>query len=153
MIRTRNFILISPNEEIDPEEEKTAMIDTRNNILCYSPSCDWDCWVNYIELLNSLRDKWVNTSYLDMGMVPVFMAPTFMSDYLTKSVHAVFSALGIKPIPTKPLPLLQEKTKAQTLDFWAFKEDVAKVMGVAEKDLTMTKFIRWCENHALNGQA
>lgn len=146
-MKTRNFILIPDDTVISDEEMKNARVDRRNNILCLEPTFDWDCWINYINLLNSVRDKWVNTSYIDMGMVPLLMAPTFMNESMVKPVYNIVNQCGIRVYPTNPIPLMVEKTRSQTKDLWAFKSDVARVIGIPENKLSVIDFIRWCKNN------
>ena len=142
MIRTNNFIAI--DRDVSIERNTPMSYDDRNGIQCYNPTYDWDCYLNYVRLINERRDKWVNTGLVDLGMMPVLYAPSFMNDAIVDEMYRVVNNSGLKIFSTSAVPLLELSTRSQVRDLWAFKEDVARITGIPEKKVSLESFIRWC---------
>lgn len=145
-MKTWNFKL----EDYDykfPEKCEGEFIDYRNGITCINPTCDLECYLNYIELLNSKRDEWKNYGYLDLGMVPILMAPSFMQAALLDSVNKLANAYKLPIYWMPPVTLLQDKCRIQTQDIWAFRSDIARIAGYkSEDEVSTAKLIRWVIN-------
>lgn len=151
MLYTINFKrIVSKESDVPPEIVKEKYYDSRNDIVCYGPSMDIQCYLNYIELLNGLRKGndstpgWVNFGYLDLGMMPLVMAPSFLQSELLKTFSEMKNVSEIKAYFMPPVSLLKGECKLPDKDVWVFKEDVARVFKKDVKDVCFSNFIRWC---------
>lgn len=123
-----------------------AIRDDRNGIYCYMEGDDYlQLYENYIELLNRHRKEWKNVGYLDLGMMPLVMAPSFMQESIVDYFCELTRTLNIPVYSMPPVSLLFEKCRITTNDIWVFKEDIKKVMGLAEdRAVSFSEFMRWC---------
>lgn len=141
-MKTWNF----KEEEYDykcPDKCVGQFTDYRNGIVCINPTCDLECYLNYIELLNANRDKWKNVGYLDLGMVPILMAPSFMQSHLLNVVTDIANSYKLPIYWLPPVSLMQDGCRLQTQDIWAFREDIARVAGYSsDEEVSTAKLIR-----------
>jgi len=137
---TYNFL---PASEERAKKADVKYRDQRNGITCANPSLDIECYINYIDLLNLHRDKWVNYGYLDLGMMPLAMAPSFMQGVVSQAMSTVANKLGI-PIYSMPaVSLFFERCSVGENDIWVFKKDIAQVMKTDESKVSLGGFLRW----------
>lgn len=108
--------------------------DHRNNIYCVQPTMDYEMYYNYLNYLNQESDKWLHSGYLDAGMVPYLMWPSFMdsSSYL-ESMKRVASQAGIDIIKVPSVSLLKPSYVSNGTDYWVFREDLWKLAEIMEK--------------------
>ncbi|MBQ2885879.1 MAG: hypothetical protein IJE43_19310 [Alphaproteobacteria bacterium] len=123
-----------------PQEAKGRFIDARNGIACTNPSLDLECYLNYLQLLNDLKDSWKSVGYLHLGMMPVVMAPSFMQRPCTNIICSKLDALDIKYYSLPAVSLLYENCKMSDRDIWVFREDAAKLFNVP--NITASDFLR-----------
>lgn len=133
-----------------PKECERTFRDLRNGIDCINPSADLECYFNYLQLLNAHTDQWRSVGYLDKGMMPLVMGPSFMHEGLMNLVMGQISNLEIQPYRLKPVTLLYEDRKLPFEDIWVFREDAAKLMGISNGKVTAEQFLRWCFRNELN---
>lgn len=133
---THNFSL-----DLDKYRSHEHMIyrtlkDKRNNLTTTNVIPGTQCYINYLSLLVSLRDKWVSTGYLDLGMIPIIMGPSFMHEPLTKTLLPIIESKGllIHPMPSVSF-LIQDSMRGFT-DYWAFRDDVADFLGTTPDKVT-----------------
>ena len=140
---TINFVECG-KDEIGREEK--AYRDERNGIYCYRLGTDYlQTYINYIELLYLHRKEWKGTGYLDLGMMPLVMAPSFMQELLTDILCRFANQLNIPVYSLPPVSMFFEKCKIPVNDVWVYKKDVARVMQLEEDEtVSFTKFMRWC---------
>ena len=127
-----------------PEQCKGEFKDYRNGIVCCSPSLDLECYLNYIELLNMYRFKWVSYGYLDLGMMPLAMGPSFFHDNLVKVAVEKLADRNIELYSMPPVSLMYEKCNIPSNDLWVFREDAARLMSKPAEEISAVDFIRWC---------
>jgi len=122
--------------------------DTRNGIICYRPGKDpVQSYMNYIDLLNLHRSEWKSTGYLDLGMMPLVMGPSFLQDILVDAICDFASKLKLQVYTMPPVSMMFAKCNVTTPDIWVFKKDIAKIMGLDENArVSFSKFMRWCLN-------
>ncbi len=122
--------------------------DTRNGIICYKPGRDViKSYMNYIELLNLHRHEWKSTGYLDLGMMPLVMGPSFLQDVLVDAICDFASKLKIQVYTMPPVSMMFAKCSMTTPDIWVFKQDIMRVMELDETErVSFSKFMRWCLN-------
>lgn len=122
--------------------------DTRNGIVCYKPGTDpIRSYLNYIDLLNLHRNEWRNTGYLDLGMMPLVMGPSFLQDILVDAICDFASKLKLQVYTMPPVSMMFTKCNVTTPDIWVFKKDIARIMGLGEDArVSFSKFMRWCLN-------
>lgn len=125
-----------------PPDCKGIFRDARNGVQCEDPTLDMECYYNYLYYLNSQRGLWKNFGYLDVGMMPVAMGPSFMQSGLITVIPQVMDKVGIKCYRMKPVSLLFDKCNLPIEDLWVFREDVGKYMGT--EAVTVERFLRRC---------
>lgn len=143
MIRTYNFKL-EPQDFENVYAVKGEYRDLRNGFICVDPTVDIECYLNYISLLNLNRDKWRSYGYLDLGMMPLVMGPSFMHEHLRNGLVSIMTKYGIPCYDMPPVSNMYASCKLPYDDVWMFKSDVAKVTGISEDKLTLERLIRWC---------
>ena len=143
MVQTFNFRL----EHYDYKVEARFcgnFRDMRNNIDCSNPTADIQCYLNYIEYLNLNRQNWKSYGYLDLGMMPLVMAPSFLHSSLIDPLVTVANKFNLKVYNMPPISLLCETCKVTEEDIWVFKSDVAKLTGMREEQVNIERFLAWC---------
>lgn len=130
------------------EEGQLVYEDTRNDIMCKTDKLDLQLYVNYIQLLNGLRTgsagvNWVQNGYLDLGMMPLAMAPSFMQSAVSNAMANVAKKLGVSIYFMPPVSLLKDKCNIASNDIWVFKEDVANALGKNVEEVCFCNLMRW----------
>lgn len=106
--------------------------DKRNGIICIKPTMDFQMQYNYLKYLYSQRHEWNelvnNTCYLDMGLIPYIMFPSFMEDIqvIDWMRKAVFQA-NVELITLPSITFLAKSYGNVSKDSWIFREDLPKV--------------------------
>ena len=118
--------------------------DIRNGIVCVAPTFDIECYLNYIEFLNLHRDKWKSFGYLDLGMMPLAMAPSFMQTQIKTPLTEAMRRAKIPVYSMPPVSVMYERSTMPESDIWVFKEDVAKAFGMDKNKVTLERLIRRC---------
>lgn len=145
MAKTYNFIEYPDGNPIIPVTKTEGEFrDNRNGIVCVNPTCDVDCYVNYIRYLNLHRDDWRSYGYLDLGMIPLVMGPSFLHEALYKYVVQKVAHTEIQMYNMPPVSFLYEVCKMPVQDVWVFKDEAASVVGVTSEQLNTELLIRWC---------
>lgn len=139
MIQTYNFRLEDYQYNY-PEQACGSFEDTRNGIICTNPSLDLECYINYLQLLESRKDFWRNNGYLHLGMMPVVMAPSFMQRRLSELICAKLNELGVKYYTMPPVALLYDICRISEQDIWMFRSDAAKVIN--KENVRAVDFLR-----------
>lgn len=147
MLETYNFK--TQPYAYSPEELK-AMVkgqfkDERTGIICNDPVISLEGYLNYIELLNGLRSDWVCTRFIDFGMMPLVMAPSFYHNLIKEELVKIAKVYDIPWFAVESISPLRVNYKSQDTDIWVYKSDVARVMGTTEDQVTLSRFIRWCK--------
>ena len=138
--KTINFEVIPPDIKV-PEDTKYAY-DLRNGIVCYAPTLDLRCYLNYIQFLNMCRTDWTSNGYLDMGMVPLVMTPSFFPEQIRDLISNVVQKQGVPVYAMPPVSNLKGTYRGVASDVWVFRKDLAKVLNVREKDATLSNWLR-----------
>lgn len=140
MEKTYNFRLEDYDRKV-ADELRGEYRDVRNGIVVVDPTFDFECYKNYIDLLNLKKDKWRNNGYLDLGMMPIAMAPSFMQQYIADMMLMLMAKHKVPCHVMPPVSLLGDKCNLPQDDIWVFKEDLAKAFGMNKDRLTLSKFI------------
>lgn len=126
---TYNFSTDEDKYKKHPDMIYTSIKDKRNGISTTNLIPGMQAYANYLDLLLMLRDKWISTGYLDLGMIPVIVAPSFMHEALITSLLPIIQAQGLKVIPMPGSSFMLNNSMAETTDYWAFREDAAEYLG------------------------
>lgn len=124
-------------------QNKGAVVafDRRNNIYCVSPTMDYEMYYNYINYLNEDYNEWKNYGYLDMGLVPYMMWPSFMDNSpLREQFRKLARLAGINLIQVNAVSFLKEGYSSVGTDYWIFKDDLYKLMKFLEAADPMYRF-------------
>lgn len=141
MLETYNFKLENYNYEKVPGHEGQHK-DLRNGIICIAPTFDLECYLNYIQLLNFHRDKWKSFGYLDLGMMPLAMAPSFMQTSIKPILVKAMKQMEIDCISLPPVSVMYETSRMPEEDIWVFKSDVAEKFGIDKDKVTLERLLR-----------
>lgn len=144
MIKTYNF-KIEPYDYSVPDGCVGEFRDYRNGFICVNPTPDLECYINYIELLNLHRDKWKSVGYLDLGMMPIAMLPSFLPNSIKEALVNIMNTYNIPCYNMPPVSVMNSVCKLPEDDIWVFKSDVSAVTGIPENQLTLERFLRWCK--------
>lgn len=142
MVKTYNFKFDIEEDEVVYSEHR----DYRNGIICCNSTMDLQCYLNYIEYLNMHRDKWKTNGYLDLGLMPFAMGPSFMHNVLQPQLLQLAKILGVSSLLMPAVSLMYDKPIWTGTDIWLYKDEVAKRTGIPESKLTLEKLLRWCMN-------
>ena len=142
-IVTTNFLL---GEDVQvsssPEIIKETIKDNRNNISVVNLIPNTQGYLNYLKLLMSLRDKWVSVGYLDLGMIPIIMGPSFWHDVLVSTWLPNIKSAGLIVYPMPGVSLLCSNNMRGVTDYWAFRDDVAKFLDCDPSKVTTEMVFR-----------
>ena len=135
---TYNFTL----DEDKYKNHKGALTQTfrdyRNNIetTYLVPDEGIGVYLNYLDLLIRLRDKWISTGYLDLGMIPIIYGPSFLHENLVNTLLPYIKRHNLKvyAMPSSSF-MLHEGLKGKT-EYWAFRDDVAEFLGCSPDKVT-----------------
>ena len=137
MIKTYNFCTAdydyTVNEVLDRD-----FVDIRNTIVCHRPTMDWDCYRNYIKFLNSQAFRWVNHGYLDLGLVPLAMAPSFMQSSVVEKMQSYARTIGVTGYLMPSVSLLLGRSQNLGNDLWVPKIELARALGIPEEKATLS---------------
>lgn len=127
--------------------------DSRLNAISVMTEMDYTTYVNYyktfIYLLNShssnMNIKSLYTSHLDMGLVPIYVPPTFMNAANTPILKTLKEAImsyekdGEKLRYIELEPIRFDNTLASSIktDIWISRMQMAKFLGVTPDMLVM----------------
>lgn len=125
---TYNFQLDENKYKSDPNMIRSTLKDKRNGISTTNLIPGMQAYINYLDLLLMLRDKWISTGYLDLGMVPIIVAPSFMHEALITSLLPVIQAQELKVIPMPGTSFMLNNSMVETTDYWTFREDAAEYL-------------------------
>lgn len=146
-----NFSLDKNKYTNHPDMIYTELTDTRNGISTTNLIPGIQCYINYIELLLSFRDKWVSTGYLDLGMIPIIVGPSFMHEVLVNTILPVIQSNNLKIYALPATSFILYDTMKGTTDYWAFRSDVAKFLDCPEDRVTTRQVISKLMNMNLVG--
>lgn len=144
--KTINFQPIAKGTKL-PDDMRVA-VDFRNGIYCANPTLDIDCYINYIDYLNMSQEDWVSYGYLDLGMVPLVMLPSFFPQDVKDILSTAAQQVGIKVFPMPPVSHLKGSYKGTTSDVWVFREDLAEVLGCSYMDATLTNWLKQIKRYS-----
>ena len=131
-IKTINFQPIIG--EVDLTDAR-KVYDIRNGIVCYNPTMDLTCYYNYISYLNTQQDQWRNFGYLDMGMVPLAMLPSFFPEEIKEVLSNAARVKGITVHSMPPVSNLRGSYRGTVNDVWIFREELAEALGVRYQEI------------------
>lgn len=139
-LKTINFKPIQ--SDIVIPDDATKKYDLRNGIVCISPTMDLECYYNYIQFLNLYQSDWKSLGYLDMGMIPLVMLPSFFPEELKEILSTAATSQGIKVYAMPPVSNLKGAYRGTVSDVWVYREDLAKVLNVRYQEATLSRWLR-----------
>lgn len=133
---TYNFCLDSEKYKKHPDMIYSTLKDKRNGISTTNIIPGLQCYINYLELLVQLRDKWISTGYLDLGMIPIIMGPSFMHEVLVTTILPIVQSQKIKIYAMPGTSFMLYDSMKGTTEYWAFREDLAEFLGCPAEKVT-----------------
>ena len=147
MLTTYNFKVVGESEEEIISEHK----DYRNGIVCYNSSLDLQCYYNYLECLNMNMKYWRSYGYLDLGLMPLAMGPSFLHQILQEQLLQLTKILGVTSLLLPAASFFYDKPVWSGTDIWLYKDEVSRLTGIPESKLTTEKLLRWCMKRDVTG--
>jgi hypothetical protein len=138
---TYNFSLNEEKYKKHPQMIYSTLKDKRNGISTSHLIPGMQCYINYMDLLVLLRDKWISTGYLDLGMIPVIVGPSFMHEVLTTALLPSIKSQGLKVVPMPGSSFMLHNSMIGTTDYWAFRTDAADFLGCSPERVTTKAII------------
>ena len=119
-------------------------VDKRNGIVCVGPTMDLECYYNYIVYLNAHRQEWKTYGYLDLGMIPIAMAPVINNFHneITTAMLRFMRKLKVECYSMPSVSLMYEHSVLKENDLWVFREDLARIMGWDERQVSLERLLR-----------
>ena len=133
---TYNFSLDEQKYKTDEKMIYATLKDKRNGISTTNIIPGLQCYMNYLDLLLMLRDKWISTGYLDLGMIPIIVGPSFMHEALVSSILPIIQMNKLKVYAMPGTSFMLRDTMKSSTDYWAFRDDVAQFLGCDASKVT-----------------
>ena len=118
--------------------------DLRSGFVCKDPTGDLQCYINYIDLLNEERQNWNNYAYLDFGLMPLVMLPTFLmhnsqiEDALVKMVRN----LNVTCYSLPASSVMYKSVNLPKNDIWVEKAEIARVLNCDVHEASLSRLLR-----------
>lgn len=126
---TYNFSLDAEKYKKHENMIYSTIKDKRNGISTTNLIPGMQAYINYLELLIMLRDKWISTAYLDLGMIPIIVGPSFMHEVLVNNLLPIIQSHNLKVYGMPGSSFMLNDTMKGTTEYWAFREDVANYLN------------------------
>ena len=144
---TTNFVFnreVSANDQSAISQWRTARADegirniaydNKNGIYCANPTFDYECYYNYMTLLNQLNDRWVNYARFDQGYKPLVYLPSFWANpKITEDMLTLASCAGVSLEKVKGTGLLKPFTGGPGCsEYWVKNVDLSRIMEYAKQ--------------------
>jgi hypothetical protein len=89
-----------------------------------------------------MKDKWKSFGYLDMGMMPLAMGPSFLQKELVDVWLKIAQDVNLRVHLMPPTSMFYADCRLPVKDVWAFKEDVARCFGFNPTSLSVADLLR-----------
>lgn len=106
------------------------LLDRRNNIVSSYNTLDFKCYNNYLTLLLENRDKWKNYGYLDLGLIPVIMGPSWLHDRLVEALLPIAGKMKLELIELPGASFASNKNYSTVKDYWCKRVVASEFLGV-----------------------
>lgn len=142
-METYNFKGEDYAREVKPGFEG-KFVDRRNGIVCIGPTLDLECYYNYVVYLNANRKDWKNYGYLDLGMIPIAMAPVISNFHnnIATTMLGFMRKMKVECYSMPAVSLLYETSVLKENDLWVFREDLARALGWDEHQVSLERLLR-----------
>lgn len=142
---TNNFIL----EHMFKPTEKEAILnwklkhidgdkgnivyDIKSRVYCANPTMDFNCYYNYMVLLNQTYDYWKNYGLFDQGYKPLIYMPSFWkSQVVPNTLMQMATIAGVNLERGPNVSLMGVNRTAGYSDYWVYKDQLVKLINFAE---------------------
>lgn len=133
---TYNFTFDENKYKKHPDMIYTTVKDKRNGISTTNLIPDLQCYINYLSLLVQLRDKWISTAYLDLGMIPIIVGPSFMHEVLVSTLLPIIQTKNLKIYAMPGSSFMLNGSMIGTTEYWSFRNDVAEFLDCSADRVT-----------------
>lgn len=134
---TYNFVQDPEKYKNDTQLIKESFKDVRNGITTTGIVPGIQCYLNYMNLLLSVRNKWNSNGYLDLGMIPIVVGPSFLHQILLTKLQVSIADSGLKIHSMPSTSFLLSSSDMQFEDYWAFRSDVANFLETSPDKVTL----------------
>lgn len=123
------------------ESGRVVLLDTRNSIYCLDPTMDIECYKNYIDYLNAHYNEWRSYGYMDMGLVPITLEPSFLKSWWEGTRYKLPMLLNCPVYSLRAVSFLNNGYVGSTKDSWVRRCDLAVSLGVPEEKATLSTLL------------
>lgn len=137
-------------KDLDASDE-SLLTDRRLALASYENTMDVREYLGYIAFVSGLSRKWLASNpdatgryvaLLDLGYMPAFYPPTFLSEKLYDQFFNAIRASGVKFLQQKPLRFDGTRPDASKNDIWVSKTDAARLLGKPVEQVTVIEFLK-----------
>lgn len=108
--------------------------DIKNCAYCANPTMDYNCYYNYMVLLNQTYDYWANYGLFDQGYKPLVYMPSFWrSPSVPDSLMQMATIAGVNLEKGPNMSLMGVNRTAGYADYWVYKDNLVKLINYAEQ--------------------
>lgn len=100
--------------------------DKRTGITCSCIRPDFELYHRYVQLLMNYRNEWNTASFLDYGLIPLIMAPSFMQNFYADLYSKRIAASGINIIKLPAISFFTGKEIYDIEDYWVSREESSR---------------------------
>ncbi len=146
---TNNFILEQTKKSSETDailnwklkhingDEKNIVYDIKSRVYCANPTMDFNCYYNYMVLLNQTYDYWKNYGLFDQGYKPLIYMPSFWkSQTVPDTLMQMATIAGVNLERGPNMSLMGVNKTAGYSDYWVYKDQLVKLINYAEKWFT-----------------
>ena len=137
---TYNFTLDPDRYPATSNMIHKKLIDLRNGIEVVNLIPNIESYINYLDYLMYIRDKWISVGYLDLGMIPLVMGPSFTHNEIKQSILPRIQKSGLDVHQMPSVSFMFSKSINYMTDIWVFRDDAAKFLNTTP-DKVRTKDI------------
>jgi len=121
-------------------EGTIRVLDGRNNVYGYNIDLNTtDFYINYLEYLDHFKNDWKTFGYLDLGYVPLAMAPWGLMAPIRLYALELCKMYSIEHITCKPVKFLQGGyMMTDEEDIWVKREDLIRTSGYTRNPMAFS---------------
>lgn len=136
---------------------RKVIYDYRNGVYCIMPVEPTESfegefvlqlYTNYINYLNECSSEWVSSGYLDMGLIPISIAPSFIGTKVDEILLPIVKGWDCKIYWLPATSFLNYNYGSRSKDIWIKKEDFARILNVPMEQARLSTFLNaiWVMN-------
>jgi hypothetical protein len=115
-------------------DKNNIVYDIKSRVYCANPTMDFNCYYNYMVLLNQTYDYWKNYGLFDQGFKPLIYMPSFWrSQAVPDTLMQMATIAGVNLERGPSVSLMGVNRTAGYSDYWVYKDQLTKLIDFAEQ--------------------